>query len=163
MSSAERPTFEFERPRYSRILVAIDETPAAVFALRHVVPYSVEERSRLTLMSVVAHPAAAAAVAGVSPKQLAAEMEAQAAKRLRRLAAAMPQDVSVTTILRHGDPAEEILELVREEPIDLICMGARGRGRISGALLGSVSTAVLHHSPVPVVVLHPPPEAEGEA
>ncbi len=52
--------------------------------------------------------------------------------------------------------AEEILRVVREEPVDLICMGARGRGRVSGALLGSVSTAVLHHSPVPVVVLHPP-------
>ena len=65
----------------------------------------------------------------------------------------------MTTVLRHGDPAEEILRLVGEEPVDLICMGARGRGRVTGALLGSVSTAVLHHSPVPVVVLHPPPEA----
>jgi nucleotide-binding universal stress UspA family protein len=63
-------------------------------------------------------------------------------------------------IPRHGDPAEEILRLVHEQPVDLICMGARGRGRVAGALLGSVSTAVLHHSPVPVVVVHPPPEAE---
>ena len=43
--------------------------------------------------------------------------------------------------------------MVREQPVDLICLGARGRGRVSGALLGSVSTAVLHHSSVPVVVL----------
>lgn len=157
------PPFEFDWPRYPRILVAIDETPAAAFALRHVVPYAVDQRSRLTLVSVVPHPTAAAAVAGVSPKQLMDEMEAQAAKRLRHLAAAMPQDLPVTTILRHGDPAEEILKLVNEEPIDLICMGARGRGRISGALLGSVSSAVLHHSPVPVVVLHPPPEDQGDA
>jgi nucleotide-binding universal stress UspA family protein len=64
----------------------------------------------------------------------------------------------VTTVLRHGDPSEEILRLAREQPADLICMGARCWGRVAGALLGSVSTAVLHHSPVPVVVLHPPPE-----
>lgn len=43
-----------------------------------------------------------------------------------------------------------------EQPFDLLCLGARGRGRVTGAVLGSVSTAVLHHSPVPVVVLHPP-------
>jgi nucleotide-binding universal stress UspA family protein len=142
--------------------VAIDETPASVFALRHVVPYAVDQRSRLTLLSVVPHPASAVAAAGVSPNQLADEMEAQAAKRLRHLTAALPQDVSVTTILRHGDPADEILHVLREEPIDLICMGARGRGRITGALLGSVSTAVLHHSPVPVVVLHPPREGADD-
>jgi nucleotide-binding universal stress UspA family protein len=68
----------------------------------------------------------------------------------------------VTSLLRRGDPAQEILRLVAEEPVDLICMGARGRGRVTGALLGSVSTAVLHHSPVPVVVIHPPPETRTE-
>lgn len=151
---------DFDWPRYPRILVAIDETPAADFALRHVVPYAIDQGSRLTLLSIVPHPPASVAVGGMSPRLLAEEMEKKADARLRRLTAALPQNLSVTTILRQGDPAEEILRLVREEPIDLICMGARGRGRVSGALLGSVSTAVLHHSPVPVVVLHPPPETE---
>jgi nucleotide-binding universal stress UspA family protein len=149
---------EFERPRYPRILVAVDETPAAMFALRHMVPYAVDQRSQLTLLSVVPHPSSAAAAGGVSPRQLESEMETEAEKRLRRLAARMPRDLSVTTVLRHGDPADEILRYVGEEPVDLISMGARGRGRVTGALLGSVSTAVLHGSPVPVVVLHPPPE-----
>ena len=144
----------FEWPRYPRILVAIDETPAAAFALRHVVPYAVDQRSQLTLLTVVPDPSAAVIAAGVSPQRIAEEMETEAETRLRRLAATLPRDLSVTSILRHGDPAEEILKLIDEQPVDLICMGARGRGRISGALLGSVSTAVLHHSPVPVIVLH---------
>jgi nucleotide-binding universal stress UspA family protein len=149
---------QFDWPRYPRILVAIDDTPASAFALRHVVPYAVDQRSRLTLLSIVPNPPVAVAAAGVSPELLAEQMEAQADQHLRRLAASLPRDVSVTTLLRHGDPAEEILKLVDEEPVDLICMGARGRGRVTGALLGSVSTAVLHHSPVPVVVFHPPQE-----
>jgi universal stress protein A len=151
---------EFDWPRYPRILVAIDETPAAAFALRHVVPYAIDQRSRLTLLSVVPHPLASVAAAGVSPERLTEEMEQKMEQRLRRLVAALPQDLSVTSIVRRGDPAEEILRLVREQPVDLICMGARGRGRVSGALLGSVSTAVLHHSTVPVIVLHPPPDGE---
>jgi nucleotide-binding universal stress UspA family protein len=145
----------FTWPRYPRILVALDDTPAAAFALRHVVPYAVDQRSRLTLLTVVADPSPAVAVAGVSPQLIAEELERRAAAHLREVAATLPQDLSVTSVLRHGDPAEEILRLVREEPVDLICMGARGRGRVTGALLGSVSSAVLHHSPVPVVVLHP--------
>ena len=145
----------FEWPRYPRMLVAIDETPAADFALRHVVPYAVDQRSHLTLLTVVPAPSSVVIAAGVSPQRMTEQMETEAERRLRQVVASLPQDLSVTTIIRHGDPAEEILRLVREQPVDVICMGARGRGRVSGALLGSVSSAVLHHSPVPVIVLHP--------
>ncbi len=151
----------FERPRYPRVLVALDGSPAAAFALRHVVPYAVEQRSRLTLVRVVPRPPRAAAAAGGS-RPLGEVMVTVAATYMRQVAAALPHDLSVTTLQRKGDPAEEILALLREQPFDLLCMGARGRGRIAGALLGSVSTAVLHHSPVPVVVLHPPEGAAGE-
>jgi nucleotide-binding universal stress UspA family protein len=157
-----KPT-AFDWPRYPRILVAIDETPAASFALRHAVPYAVDQHSQLTLLAVVPHPPRSVVAAGVSLQQLEAQMESEAATHLREVAATLPQDLSVTTVLRHGDPAEEILALLREQPFDLLCMGARGRGRVTGALLGSVSTAVLHHSPVPVIVLHPPPDAGSEA
>lgn len=150
----------FEWPRYPRVLVALDETPAAAFALRHVVPYAVDQRSHLTLLTVVPDPPLAVAVAGVSPDTVAERMVADSERHLREVAASLPQDLSVTTVLRRGDPAEQILALVREQPFDLVCMGTRGRGRVSGALLGSVSSAVLHHSPVPVVVLHPPPEGD---
>ena len=149
----------FERPRYPRILLAFDETPAASFALSHVVPYAVEQHSQLTLLGVVPHPPRSVVSAGVSLQELEAEMENEVATHLREVAATLPQDLSVTTVLRHGDPAEEILGLLREQPFDVLFMGARGRGRVTGALLGSVSTAVLHHSPVPVIVIHPPPDA----
>jgi nucleotide-binding universal stress UspA family protein len=152
----------FDWPRYPRILVAIDETAAAAFALRHVVPCAVEQGSHLTLLSVVPSPPAWAASAGVSSRQLADQMETEAATRLREVAATLPQDLGVTTVLRHGDPAEEILALLREQPFDMACMGARGRGRVTGAVLGSVSTAVLHHSPIPVVVIHPPRDAPDD-
>jgi nucleotide-binding universal stress UspA family protein len=145
----------FEWPRYPRILVALDDTPAAAFAMRHVVPYALDQRSQLTLVTVVPPPPRVLVAAGVSPQQMAEEMERDADRHLRGVTATLPHELSVTTILRHGDPAEEILGLARSLPVDLICMGARGRGRVSGALLGSVSSAVLHHSPVPVVVLHP--------
>jgi universal stress protein A len=150
---------EFEWPRYPRILVGLDESPAATFALRHVVPYAVDQRSQLTLLTVVPAPPRTLVAAGVSPQRVAEEMESRAEQHLRQTTATLPRELSVTTVLRHGDPAEEILALVSAQPVDLICLGARGRGRISGALLGSVSSAVLHNSPVPVLVLHPPREA----
>lgn len=162
MAGADEPVADtgFEWPHYPRILIALDETPAAAFALRHAVPYAIDQHSQLTLLTVVPAPPRMVAAAGVSPQQMAEEMERDADRHLRQVTATLPRELSVTTILRHGDPAEEILAVLRGQPVDLVCLGARGRGRISGALLGSVSSAVLHHSPVPVVVLHPPPEPD---
>jgi nucleotide-binding universal stress UspA family protein len=54
----------FKWPRYPRILVALDETPAAAFALRHVVPYAVDQRSQLTLLTVVPAPSHESGEAG---------------------------------------------------------------------------------------------------
>jgi nucleotide-binding universal stress UspA family protein len=153
----------FAWPRYPRVLVALDDSPAAAFALRHAVPYAVQQRSHLTLVTVVPRPSGAVLAGGVTPQQLLAQMEAEATAHLRRVVDSLPHDLSVTTLLRHGDPAEEILALLHEQPFDLLCMGARGRGRVANVLLGSVSAAVLHHSPVPVTVLHPPPAAAGSA
>jgi nucleotide-binding universal stress UspA family protein len=41
-----------------------------------------------------------------------------------------------------GDPAEEIVKFAREQEIDLLVIGSRGRSKIGGMLLGSVSHRV---------------------
>jgi nucleotide-binding universal stress UspA family protein len=144
-------------PRYPRVLVAVDNSAAAAVTLGHVVPYALQQRSQLTLLSVVPKPPTTAVWAGVSPQHLAQPVQSEFAASLRRLASTLPQELPVRTLLRHGDPASEILALLAEESFDLLCMGARGRGRIANALLGSVSAEVLHESPIPVVIFHRPP------
>jgi nucleotide-binding universal stress UspA family protein len=50
--------------------------------------------------------------------------------------------------------AEEIVSMAEEQNIDLIVMGARGLGPVKERLLGSVSHAVLHKTPCPVLAFH---------
>jgi nucleotide-binding universal stress UspA family protein len=52
-----------------------------------------------------------------------------------------------------GDPAEVIIETARRQQADAIVMGRRGRGRLTGLLLGSVSQKVARLAPCAVVLV----------
>jgi nucleotide-binding universal stress UspA family protein len=52
-----------------------------------------------------------------------------------------------------GDPAEVIIEAARRDQADAIVMGRRGRGRLVGLLLGSVSQKVASLAPCSVIVV----------
>lgn len=71
-------------------------------------------------------------------------------------AAAIPKEVKSEVLVVDGDPAQVILDQVETGKHDLIVVGSRGRGDAASLLLGSVSHAVLHHSRVPVLIVHVP-------
>jgi nucleotide-binding universal stress UspA family protein len=61
--------------------------------------------------------------------------------------------------LEKGKPWRVICAVAEELRADAIVVGARGLGRVESALLGSVSSAVVHHAKRPVFVV--PPHAAG--
>lgn len=65
-------------------------------------------------------------------------------------AAAVPH----TDHRRIGPVAENIVAQAVESGSDLICMGTRGMTSLSGAVMGSVATRVLHLARVPVLLTH---------
>jgi nucleotide-binding universal stress UspA family protein len=72
----------------------------------------------------------------------------QAKERARRIGAP-------TIVLQSawGDPAEAIIEAARREHADAIVVGRRGRGRLAGLLLGSVSGKLVNLAPCTVIVV----------
>lgn len=52
-----------------------------------------------------------------------------------------------------GQPAEAICDFAKEQGVDLIVIGSRGRSAFSALVLGSTSSQVLHHAPCPVTVV----------
>ncbi len=62
-----------------------------------------------------------------------------------------PKELHTETL--EGPVAEAILAVVEARGIDLVVMGTRGLGRLTGLLLGSQSRKVLHHAPCPVLLV----------
>lgn len=52
-----------------------------------------------------------------------------------------------------GEAAEEICRYAKDKGCNQIYMGTRGLGKVSGLVLGSVATKVVHLSPVPVLLV----------
>jgi nucleotide-binding universal stress UspA family protein len=93
------------------------------------------------------------------PKEFAAyneHIKAHAAKVLEAVAqAAKTAGVACETIqLVYDHPYEGIIKTATEKGCDLIVMASHGRSGISGLVLGSVTTKVLTHTKIPVLVCH---------
>ena len=52
-----------------------------------------------------------------------------------------------------GDAGRVLCLLAEELEADVVIVGSRGRGAIRRALMGSVSSHVVHNAPCPVVVV----------
>lgn len=143
---------------FRNILVAIDGSQHADQALMDAIDLAESENARLTLFTAIVPPPAVAYFgAGAAVAELAHDTEARAAEVLLRAVASVPADVSVTTVLTAQPVIRALLRQIEDGHHDLVIMGSRGRGAVRSALLGSVSHAVLHHSPVPVLIVHAQP------
>jgi nucleotide-binding universal stress UspA family protein len=61
--------------------------------------------------------------------------------------------VTVRRVVERDQPANVLLEAARGA--QLLVVGSRGRGGFTGLTLGSVSQALIHHSPCPVMIARP--------
>jgi nucleotide-binding universal stress UspA family protein len=137
---------------FRSILVALDGSLVSTAALEQAIDLARDEGARLTLISVAAPLRWRPVGPYYVPLPSDDELERQAQEVLDHAEARVPEDVSVSTVLRRGEAAKAILERVEQGEHDLVVMGSRGLGRAASLLLGSVSRDVVAHSPVPVLI-----------
>ena len=86
------------------------------------------------------------------------------AQRVRALAsAALGVEVGDdrAVVLTRGEPGEEIARLADELGSCVVCLSTHGRGRLRGALVGSVARSVLQRASGPMVALGPSADNPG--
>ena len=81
----------------------------------------------------------------------ATEIVAKAEDKIRKRFPALATDL--TTMVATGSPEQAIVEEAERWGADLIITGSHGHGFWKRALLGSVSTAIVHYAPCSVLVV----------
>jgi nucleotide-binding universal stress UspA family protein len=138
---------------FRNILVAIDGSPDADEAFSQAIDLAESEHARLTLLTSVAAPPTVASFGGAVALAVQ-DAEAEANQIVGRARDRVPDGLPVKTVLAGQPVGAAVIRQITHGQHDLVMMGSRGRGAVRSALLGSVSHYVLHHSPVPILIVH---------
>jgi nucleotide-binding universal stress UspA family protein len=147
---------------FQNVLVPVDGSADAEHARLQAVDLANAENARLTLFTAVQSPPStlyASASSAVLLTDLAAAARAEAEKILRAACQRTPEEVLTGSVLSSEPPRQAIIQQIHSGHHDLVIMGSRGLGELGSILLGSVSHYVLHHSPVPVLIMRAAPSA----
>jgi len=144
---------------FKSILVGVDRSEHARAALREAIDIARTQQSSITV--VIAYstvmpwgPVSPLPQIAVDDYITGVRLDAQAIAD--ETAAVIPKEIRSEVLLVDCPPAQALLDQAATGRHDLIVVGSRGRGDATSLLLGSVSHAVLHHSRVPVLIVHVP-------
>lgn len=155
----------------NRILLALDGSPCSQKALDYILRFPFPENAKIQILHVLPPPAseqeilAATWAAGVDAisirptireelERAQIEDEQRCEELLSQASLQCKQHFqNVTTIVRRGDAASEILTHTKEHQIELIIAGSRGLSAIGGWLLGSVSRKLVHYATCSVLIV----------
>lgn len=143
------------------LLVATDFSPASQTALVYGRAFARTFKARLHVLHVVedVSPFLYPEGTGLLPySQMETAIRRAAEQQLDAFVDASDRlELRAETVLRTGaSAAKAITDYAREAAIDLLIIGATGRGAIDRLLMGSVAEKVLRHAPCPVMAVRTP-------
>ena len=148
-----------------KVLIALDYNPTAQKVAE--VGFSVAKsmNAEITLLHVITDPVFYATsgyspimgfqgFVDVSPLQLSSVQGLKEAS-LKFLEASKIHlgDKTIQTIVKEGDFADSILATAKELKADVIVIGSHSRKWLENVIMGSVTEKVLHHTPIPLLIV----------
>lgn len=133
-----------------RLAVAYIDTPDGRSALQVAVGMAGELDAELQLISVLPDTRVKPSLG--EPVRYAADQRAGFQAALEDVAGTLPAGVRSTVRLLEG-PVVDTLSDIRPEDADLLVCGSRGYGPARRVLLGGVSSRLLKHARIPVVIV----------
>jgi nucleotide-binding universal stress UspA family protein len=146
---------------YKKILVALDGSEQANKALDHALDIAEKYRAAETQLVHVVQRVTSFVYTGVGAEPVwlgtiydnfekSGKLVLEEGKKK---AEEKKTNVKISTKLLHGNPADEIVKLAKDEKFDLIVVGSRGLSGVRELILGSVSGKIVNNATVPVLVV----------
>ncbi len=151
---------------YGKILIPLDGSEPSEHALEHAISIANKFGSKLKLLAVVNQvvlPVFPDEGFGTAPVTAAKDMARYQEKMKeiyegvlndaqRKIKQAHP-NIESEIVLREGRPSATIVEIAEEDDVDLIVIGSRGIGGITGWILGSTSRRVVDSCTKPILIV----------
>ncbi len=147
---------------FKHILCPVDFSDASAPAQQFAIGLARVQRGHLVALHVASPPF----LSGDTPVLDVVETRDEDRRRLETELAALFKDatergLTVDVLVRHGQPAREILTQAAAVPADVIVMGTHGASGFEHLVLGSVAEKVLRKATCPVITV--PPHAQFSA
>jgi len=147
---------------YKHILFAADGSEQSRKAEKECIAFAGSIGAKVTVLHVISHyhlQVRSWAVPKTMLTKIEVEHEQEAKKTANEMVATLVKDFKSSGIECEGEvvvgdePYAEIIRGAQSRKCDLIMMASHGRRGIDALLLGSETTKVLTHSPMPVLVV----------
>lgn len=148
------------------ILVPLDGSRLAATAIPYAVTLARAADARISLLAVVESVSEHAGLPSAAARGRDERHVTERTAYLESVATSLrARGFTVTIVVRHGNPASEILAASEDEGCSLIVISTHGRTGLQRLRMGSVAQHVLRHAIIPTLVVRPGDEAstEGEA
>lgn len=135
-----------------KILMAHDGSKSSEKALKKALQVAETFGSSLTVLSVIPELYLTELMA-LDRARILDTMTKETREMMEKIKAKSEHLKSLKTVIRQGDPADEILKTAEKIKADVIITGSHGRHGAQRFLLGSVSSKIVDHAECDVLVV----------
>jgi universal stress protein A len=142
--------------KLKKVLVPTDFSDSAKHAFIYGVSFAQEYQAELVLLHVVENLTVgyASDLFPVPMAEVFQEISGYAKTELAKLAdEARQKGVAVSELVAQGKPSAEIIRHAADNDVDMIVLGAHGKGMLDQALFGSTTERVVRRAPCPVLTV----------
>ena len=139
---------------YKKILVPTDGSEFAKKAQKHALFLSKVSGAEIIAISVTENNFVNGLPLDDEVYQLNQILKERSEENLKEFDKLNEDELKINHIVREGSPAKVILEVAKEENIDLIVMGSSGKSGFDRFIMGSVADKVVNSAKCAVLVVH---------